>query len=158
AREVGEAAGYQPLVAAAHYQLGRAWMDEGRHDDAEQALRRSFAAALAAGDDLRLLNAASLLLYCVGFSRGDAEGGALWQVLSEAALARAGGGTEAEAHYWDASGAVAIVRGDYAAARSAYQRALDLRRELFPPEHPELAWSLSGLAAVDVEERAFADA
>lgn len=158
ARAVGEAANYQPVLAAAHYQLGRALMDEGRYDDAEQELRRAFAAALAGGDDRHLLASASLLLYCVGFSRGDAQGGALWQTLSAAALARTGGGTEAEAHYWDASGAFAVVRGDYAAGRDAYERALALRRVLFPPEHPELAWSLSGLAAIDVEQRAFADA
>ncbi len=158
ARDIAEAAAYPPLLAAAHYHIGRARMDEGRYDDAENALRRSFAAALAAGDDQRLFAAAGLLLYCVGFSRGDAEGGALWLTLSEAARERAGGGTEAEANYWDARGAFAVVRGDYDAARSAYTQALELRRELFPPEHPELAWSLSGLAAVDVELRAFADA
>ncbi len=158
ARDVGDASGYAPLLAAAHYIIGRSQMDEGRYDDAELTLRAAFAAALAAGDDSRLLKTASLLLYCVGFSRGDAEGGALWQTLSAAALERAGGGTDLEANYWDAQGAFAMVQGDHVAARSAYERALELRRQLFPPQHPELAWSISGLAAIDVEELAFVDA
>lgn len=158
AREVGEATGYRPLLASAHYIIARAQMDEGRYEDAELELRAAFAAALASADDLLLLRTASLSLYCVGYSRGDAEGGALWQVLSAAALDRAGEGTPAEANYWDAEGAFAVTRGDNVAARAAYERALALRRQLFPPQHPELAWSLSGLAAVDVEELAFADA
>lgn len=157
-REVGKATGYTPLLAAAHHIIGRTQMDEGRYDDAELSLRSAFAAALASGDDTGLLETASLLLYCVGFSRGDAQGGELWQMLSAAALDRAGGGTEFEANYWDAQGAFAMVQGDHVAARSAYERALVLRRQLFPPEHPELAWSISGLAAIDVEELAFVDA
>ena len=158
AREVGDATGYQPLLAAAHYMLGRTQLDEGRYEDAELTLRSAFAAALAAGDDRQLLESASLLLYCVGYSRGDAQGGELWQTLSAAAFDRAGEGTAAEANYWDAQGSFAMVHGDHGAARSAFERALALRRQLYPPQHPEIAWSLAGVAAVDVEERAFADA
>lgn len=45
-------------------------------------------------------------------------------------------------------GAVRFRRGDYAGARTAFEQAAALRREVLPPEHPSVAQSLNNLAVV----------
>ncbi len=153
-----DALDYAPLQAEALFWTGMVDMEQGRYEQAETTLRRSFMVAIAVGHDEILVRAGSLLLYTIGSSQGDPQRAEIWAELTAAELERWGQGTIFEAIYLDSLSAVSREGGELARAREAATRSLTLRQDLLPPEHPEIAFSQMGLAVIEFEAGRYAEA
>ena len=51
----------------------------------------------------------------------------------------------------DQYGSFLLARAAYAKAELRYQRALTIREQVLGPEHPDVAWTLNGLACLDTD-------
>ncbi len=148
--EETKATGYRPLQAEALHLLGFLEEKQGELKEAEAAYKQSLLAALAGGHRAaaalaaaNLVRASMLLLQ---FDQVPERG-----EYARVSLEALGGDALTEAYLEMALGSVQVRQGDYAGARTRFERALALRTKALGPEHPDVAAALNNIgAAVDL--------
>ncbi len=135
--------GYAPLEAQAVYLLGRIQSLFG-DEQAEDTLYRATRLAAEAKDDARAAESWLSLLPVVARRKPDEA--ATVVRFAEAAVARAGGGSDLRARFLSSVGAVMHHQGKYAESRDRYLEALALYEKLRGSDDVALAPTLSGLA------------
>ncbi|HVV49300.1 MAG TPA: tetratricopeptide repeat protein [Polyangia bacterium] len=146
------ATGYDPLLAEA---LGaRAWLEQekGNLRTSLQIDKEATWVALAAHNDDVAAESATLLATGIGaFALGSSEEEERWTHLAEALLERLGPGHDRIVSWLHQGlGIVSLRRHDYRQAATELNLARELKERILPPNHPDIAISLVGLA--DAEE------
>jgi tetratricopeptide (TPR) repeat protein len=159
AQEVSDAArglGYAPLEADALLVLGTTASKQGRHEEANEAMRQAYFAATSAGHDHAALRAATGLTSRLGRSGVEIGEVLKWHEMAEALVQRLGAdprmqaeleGARAEAYYIEARGPEAI---------EGFRRALALLEE-HDPEGSLIVPVRTTLANVLLLESRFAE-
>jgi tetratricopeptide (TPR) repeat protein len=148
--------GYAPLLASATMTLGELQMQSGDLQGAEMSFDAGLRAAAEAGDDVAT---ATLLLdraYLIGESRQQWERGAELLRAAETAIVRAGKPAQLEGNLLVERGLMAEDTGDFAAARTAYEQALEVRRA--SGDRSDVAVALQRLCSVEGQLGKLADA
>ncbi|MCB9718094.1 MAG: tetratricopeptide repeat protein, partial [Myxococcales bacterium] len=153
-----ESLGYAPMVAQAGYLRGLVLVEQGRYDEAKQALERAFMTAFGVADDATMVQSAALLASTMSSRHADLPRAELWNELARSAAERYGLDSEQGASYWQSSGILAFRRGEYDRSREALERALALYRAHLPADHPTIPAVLSLLAALEATERRYVEA
>ena len=140
---------------------------------AEDALSEAALTAAANEHDQVAAAAATEMMYVVGTRPGEYKKGLLWGWYAESAVKRLGEGGVAEADMLDGLGEVFLAHGKLEQAKTNFDKAVTLRRELLGDDHPSVARTLRSLgdlhvqagdvgaaksryqAALDITERAF---
>jgi eukaryotic-like serine/threonine-protein kinase len=142
------ALGYRPLLAEALVVEGRARMIRTDRLLAVPALAEATAVALEVGDDGLAVEAWARRIW-VESTVGSAPGAALAsQPVFEALAARTPSAGAARALLHNNLGGAALARGDRAAARAAFERALVDARRVAGPDALELVMVRANLALV----------
>jgi serine/threonine protein kinase len=158
----GRAIGYQPLLAEILLLEGQVL---GRANDAK-ASEKKLVEAYWAADTCRLdevrANAASELVFVVGYQEGEFEEAERWSGTANAVLQRLGGHDLLRAWHANNIGTVRGLRGQRAAALQALQEALELKEKALGRDHPDVAITEGNiaveLAAVERNQEALAHA
>ena len=128
-----------PLTAAVHHELGRALRASVQSKRAAAEFTAAYREALRAGDDLLAARAAAEMIGVQGAYLDDRPRGEEWAADAQALVDRIGGDTELQATVWSSRGVLADIAGETATAEDLYDRALELRREVFGEDHPLVA-------------------
>ncbi|HWB79128.1 MAG TPA: serine/threonine-protein kinase [Nannocystaceae bacterium] len=139
------------ILAEAELAIARAQWELGDYQAAAEANERAyFLAAREGGNDIALV-AASDLVEVVGGRLARFDDGIMWSRHAEGLLARSGASQPwREAKLAEYVAYVERERGDQAAARAGYERAIGLLTEIAGPDNPAVGrvWSsLAGLLA-----------
>ena len=155
AREAGRRAvrsaelGSKPDMAAsilALRNLGLAFRELGDYAHAEKSLREAVEAAGRLTDKDVLLGSLTDLATVI-YDQGRLKEAEFVQNEAHAAAEGLGGAeTAAVARFWHALGRLNHVRADYPAAEGALLRALEIRRKVLPPDHPDIGRTLNDVA------------
>jgi tetratricopeptide (TPR) repeat protein len=143
-----EALGDEATRVRAALSLGRLQYGIGDYQSAEATLRRTYHDAIVAGMPEQAAAAARQLVSVVGGGAGlvrPADGRA-WAFHAEA-FTEAVGTSEDYADYLMGLGDVAKMQGEYAEARTHFERALE-QYEALRPDHPGVIAAISQLASV----------
>jgi Tfp pilus assembly protein PilF len=124
---------YPPLEAVAEYLLGRASAKRGDLPAAEQALAEAVWAATAGRADDVVADAATALVYVVGYELGRPDRGRLWASFAKAALDRLGKDEKREGHLTNNTAALLYAEGRYDEALDTYRRGLGLAEKASGP-------------------------
>lgn len=145
-----DAAGLEPLAVLARLKLGRELVLGGDLQSGAEALATTYFAALAHGWDGEAAQAATHLVFTVGYKLADPDGGRFWARHAEAALDRIGQHGEPRAILESHRGTIETADGDLSKARAYHEAALARRRPR-AREHPTaLAHTLNNLGNVQV--------
>ena len=145
-----EEIGWTPLVAEARSDVADLLARLGRFEEAEAGLEDTYFEAARAGALEIARDAATALVYDVGYNLARPIEGMRWSREAELVLARLGEeGGDGHAALLSARAAVEFRQGDLAAARRDETAALAIRERVFPPDHPDIAASLGNLANVE---------
>jgi tetratricopeptide (TPR) repeat protein len=142
---------YGPIEAEIALRRGTALLHAERYDESRAALESAFFSAERVGARDVALEAATELVYCVGYRQARHEEGLTW---ARHARARADRATAQErAAIANAEGAVSRAKGDAEEALARYEEAASLRAEAGEAEI-DVAWAASrnniGLALADL--------
>jgi tetratricopeptide (TPR) repeat protein len=129
----------QALVAEAKLLRGQILAAAGKPDEAGHELRRAVFNAQASGHDAVTVEACAALVDLSHVGTRVVDDAADWADLGRATLARIGGDPHLEATLGLANARLASSRGDFEAALDEQDRVLELREQLYGPEHVELA-------------------
>jgi tetratricopeptide (TPR) repeat protein/predicted Ser/Thr protein kinase len=148
AREVlaeAEPLGYRPLIASTRGMIGGLEFELGQYESAEQTLKQAYWDAIASGDDTLAIAIATNLASVLGDEKGRIDEQFTWVGHARALIDRHGGTSPKEMLLHMAVGNGQFQRAEYEDARESYERALELARERFGPEHIEVAALLNNL-------------
>ena len=149
ALRLSDALQWIPARAEVRLELGRGHASLGRYEEAQDTLELAFFDALESGHDLVALEAAIELTTLTADPLADTDGGERWGTIAVRLLARLElDGTHHDAHLHNELGILHFRRRELEQARIAEQRAVDITVALLGPAHPEVASSLSNLAAI----------
>ena len=138
ARQVG----HQQLVAELLVMLGTFFVNGEARAEMERTLEEAVWLALRARRDDLAAEAASLLTGCVADYEHRPEEGRRWAALGEALLDRMGGHNQ-RIRAWLLQGRSSTeVERNVSEALRLTREALALKREILPPDHPDIAFSL----------------
>ena len=141
------ATGWAPVVAQAELRLASLGERAGHYAEAEASLLRAFAAAGEARSPTLALQAASDLLYLVGYRSSRPAEGKVWARSMQLQLALLPGEHPLElADLRNHLATVEYVGGNYSESVRLYTEALALREAALGQGHPRIADSLSNLA------------
>jgi tetratricopeptide (TPR) repeat protein len=154
-----EALQWAPLTAAARLQLGTLFEATSAPDAAEAALVDAYFEASRGVAPQVAFDAASALVFMVGYRAGRHDDGRLWARLAEQALAelRDDDGL-ARAGLLHNLGNLDAAAGDFERARALHQEALELREQALGPDHSNVGESLGYLASVPYRTGDFEEA
>ena len=152
------ALGYRPLLAQAEWLEGWFGLRLGRLDDAEKRWQQALADAVAVKDDATAARAATELAWVIASERGTFAEAHSMADLAAALVARGGNDPDLAGKLENNLGAIAQEENDYAAAASHYQRALQLRLQIFGEQHPETLKVMANLALNLTRQGRHADA
>jgi eukaryotic-like serine/threonine-protein kinase len=151
---------YTPLVARAQLGRGAAFAMEAEGDQAVAAYERATAAALDAGDDLTFVEAFARELFALRRMAGDelppdvADTPASIRFVERVAKRTGAAGAFVRALLYNNAGTERLARGELAAARTWFRRALDEPQ----PERREIElWTIHGNLALVTEDPAERD-
>ncbi|MBX7084753.1 MAG: tetratricopeptide repeat protein, partial [Nannocystaceae bacterium] len=123
-----DAVDYPPVAAELALRRGAVLVKQDRFDDGRVQLEQAFFSAVAADERGLALEAATALIFCVGYRLARYDEGALWvrhaQAHEEAAT------TLQRASIMNNEGAMLRARGDPQGALARYEQVLALRREV----------------------------
>jgi serine/threonine protein kinase/tetratricopeptide (TPR) repeat protein len=125
----------QALVAEAKLLRGQILAAAGKPDEASHELRRALFIAQASGHDAVTVEACAALVDLAHESDHAAD----WVDLGRATLARIGGDPHLDATLRLANARLANARGEFQTALDEQARVLELREELYGPDHVEVA-------------------
>ena len=162
------ATAWAPVIAQAELRLASLGERTGNYPDAEAGLLRALAAAGAAHSPTLALQAATDLLYLVGYRSSRPAEGKVWAQSVQLQLDLLPGEHPlARADLQNHLATVEYVAGNYSESARLYSEALALREAALGPDHPRIADSLNNLAgarfaqgehlaAIDLYRRALA--
>jgi tetratricopeptide (TPR) repeat protein/predicted Ser/Thr protein kinase len=142
---------HAPLHAEALHTMGSLHALAGDLQKAEEALSEAALTAAANEVDRVAAAAATEMMHVVGTRPGAYKTGLLWGWYAESAVKRLGGGGVEEADMLDGLGEVFLAHGKLEEAKSHFQQAADLRKELLGEDHPSLAHTLTSLGDLHVQ-------
>ncbi|MEM6294792.1 MAG: serine/threonine-protein kinase [Myxococcota bacterium] len=148
--EEAEAIDFDPLTAAAYYELGFVQLRRAEYEASLAALEHSFRVAMRCDETSFMVASGSLALHLVSVAAPNLEQAHVWKEMTLAATERAGTFSHAAASYWNSVGLYERSRGNYDEARAAYERSYALHQE-FGPEGPETLVPLNNLAALEMD-------
>jgi len=159
ALERAEALQWAPLTATARLRLGELLDASGAADAAEAALVDAYFEASRGVAPQVAFDAASTLVFMVGYRAGRHDDGRLWARLAEQTLAelRDDDGLARAGLLHNLANAHAAAR-DFDQARALHQQALELREQALGPDHSDVGESLGYLASVSYETGDFEEA
>jgi len=144
-RLTDEAVGYGPVHTEAALEAGRVHRLRGQYEASEAALRQALYGAARWDQRDAMRDAATELLFVVGYLQRRFDEGLLHRELAEG-LAQ--GTPAAEASVLNNLGNVHQAKGEYDDAVTLHRRALSIRTRTYGSEHLAVATSLSNLAVV----------
>jgi tetratricopeptide (TPR) repeat protein len=142
---------FEPLALLTRIALARLRALEGRPEVARELFIDAYFDAVRAGRDREAADAATGLVFTVGYQLADAEQGIAWARHADAALRRLQLEGEALAVLLNHRGTIATAQGDLAAARAFHEQALAIREPLANP--PALAHTHNNLGNVALHAR-----
>jgi tetratricopeptide (TPR) repeat protein/tRNA A-37 threonylcarbamoyl transferase component Bud32 len=147
--EAAAAIDYEPFTA--EVLSAQAWLEgqSGAPADAVKMMEKAAWSGLAAHrDDIALEAVAGLVAYD-GYFLGRSDESNRWALLGGALLRRLGPGHDRVAAWFYQGRAIARERrAEYAEALADLERALSLKQNVLPPQHPDLALTLHTMANV----------
>jgi eukaryotic-like serine/threonine-protein kinase len=144
----GRAVGYQPLIAESLALMGTIFLQANNSAEAERALLESFAVADASRHDEVRAEAASDLVYVVGYQEGHFTQAHQWARAAAAVLERLGGHDLLHAWLLNDLGCVLELEGRLVEAVQAHQQSLALKEKALGRDHPDVGVSEVNLAIV----------
>ena len=147
--EAARTIGYEPLLAEALSSLG--WLEAQMGDPtvAAKTSEETVWVALAAHRDDIAAENASQLVAVFSDELGRAEAAARWAPLAEALVRRLGPGHERIAAWFHQDRGIALYRaGNYQGALADFDTALALKRKVLPPNHPDIANTLTEIGVI----------
>ena len=139
--------GDAPLVAEVDLELGKLAEKVFKVDDAIAALTRAFVAGAASGQDEVAAEAASMLVFVVGYVQARHEAALPWARAAEAFVRRLGKQDDMPgAQYLNSLASLHKSQGELELAVGLYERSLAIREAQLGPEHPTIAASLNNIA------------
>jgi len=152
------AAKHAPILAEALYVLGRLQDLSGRESAAKKALDEAVQVAAEARNDRLVARTWNELVYVVGARQARPDDALVLRRTAEAAVARAGDGSDLRAELEHNLGDVFLSKGDFAEAQHHYEPALSLLIELHGEASPMVAVAAAdlGRALLDGGKRAAA--
>jgi tetratricopeptide (TPR) repeat protein len=139
---------YEPLLAEAAVQHGRALDRAARFDDAAERARVAFAHALASDHHVAAADAATMAVMLHGARLAEPELATLWHSLARVSVDRQAERTVAEARLAGALGAWAAAEGRLDEAIEHSRHALELDRAHSREPTPEIATDYNNLGSV----------
>jgi tetratricopeptide (TPR) repeat protein len=133
--------GYQPLLAEALSLAGVMYEKANDAEAAQAALSEAFLAADASRHDEVRAEAATSLVFVVGYQRGQFDEAQRWARIAHAVLERLGGHQLLQAWLSNDLGCVYDLHGDKEEALKAIERGLALKQEALGSEHPDVGAS-----------------
>ncbi|MEM7153121.1 MAG: serine/threonine-protein kinase [Myxococcota bacterium] len=146
--ERAESLDYAPLRAQVAAIQGRAFMADGRMQEASNAYAESYFLAAAADDDHLAAYVAARQIFVVGSELHRPQEGELWARMAELAHQRLDVPAQdlRRASLLDSKANLTFARGDYAAALDELRAALRMYEDLLGPDDPKLAPTLHSIA------------
>jgi eukaryotic-like serine/threonine-protein kinase len=158
-QEEASAVSWTPLVAEAKLAVAAAQGKLGRYEDARAGYEDAFFEAGASARDELALQAASGLVFTVGYQLAQHERGRHWGRVSHMLVDRLGLSNDLVlAGLLDHLAAVHRATSAYEEAKTLHERALAVRENVLGPEHPEVATSLNNLVVVHYVTGAYEEA
>jgi serine/threonine protein kinase len=142
------AVGYQPLIAETLALMGSVFLQANNSKDAERTLTESFWIADASRHDEVRAEAASALVYVVGYEEVRFDEAHRWANLASAVLDRIGGHDLLRAWLLNDLGCVLELEGRKAEAVRVHEQALALKEKALGRDHPDVGISEMNLAVV----------
>ncbi|AKJ01598.1 serine/threonine-protein kinase [Archangium gephyra] len=139
-----EQVGYGPLVAQTLYEVASLKDMDGDYAGAEALARRAITVAAKSKDLVMVARAWTLLFREVGWRQAryqEAQG----LTLAMESVVEVADDDETRADSLNDQAIAFQEMGRYEEARAAYERVLELRREVLGPEHPKVIASLNNL-------------
>ena len=150
--------GSEALQADAAYRRGRVHMARDEYEAARDELTRAYhLAATAKYDEGMVLAATDLIEVYAGMLR-DEDKAREWLRHAEAATARVDGDELMRARLLNNVGLFHTKFGRFEEAAEVTRRALGIRAEYLPPQHPDRIDALGNLAAIEIERGHFDEA
>jgi eukaryotic-like serine/threonine-protein kinase len=139
------------VLARAAFNLGSAQANSGQVQEAEKSMRRAVQDAARARDHQLVAEIWIQLVALIGSDAHRLDEAAALAPAASAAVAQAGNAPRLRADLATTLGTVDYTRGDMAAARDDFTRALDEYRAAFGPDHPRVANAEANLGAILVQ-------
>jgi eukaryotic-like serine/threonine-protein kinase len=157
--EEASALAWPALVTEAKLAVASAQEKLGRYEDARVVYEDAFFEAGASARDELAVNAASNLVFVIGYQLAQHEEGRHWGRVSQMLADRLGLSDDlAVAELLNNLGLVHLATGAYEDAKAVHERALAIREQALGPEHPDVARSLNNIANVHQTMGAYDDA
>ncbi len=150
----GTAVGFDPLTAELHHEQGLIRAERSEYEDALRSFEQAFRLGLRGGHDDIMANAGAVALLIVGQSVPDVERARMWRTLTSGVVDRVGPYTSAAAAYWNAVGLSARREGGYDEARQAFERSIEIYRDVGANE-TDVLYPLNNLAALEMDQQRF---
>ncbi len=151
------AAGFDPLTAEVHHEIGLVHAERSEYEDALRSFEQAFHFGLRGNHDTLMVAAGAVSLQIVGQSAPDPQRARLWRSLTAAVVDRVGAYTPSAAQYWNAVGLSARLEGKYDEAREAFERSIEIHRSVGANER-NVMFPLNNLAALEMDQQRFAAA
>jgi tetratricopeptide (TPR) repeat protein len=152
------ALGYGPLLAETLQVRGSLLDSEGEHQAAESVLYEAFTTAYGAHHDAAAADVAEDLISLVGYWLARPADGHRWAEMSLAAIHRLGGNDELEAWLRRDEAWVDYQEGNAQRSVADAERALELGKKVFRPDHVKLAKIHATLATAYGMQRRYDEA
>lgn len=137
--------GYSPLVAETLLLTGHVMYKAGHYQAAQTAFDEAFLTAEVSRHDEVRAEAASMLVYVVGYQEGNFQEGKRWAKVADAILRRLGGHELLQAWLLNDLGGVLTQEGSASAGLPLFERSLALKEKVLGSRHPDV-----GMAEVSV--------
>lgn len=153
-------AAYAPLMAEAAYRRAMQLLSLGRYNEARDTLSDALRSAQAGRHDPMVAWSQALLASTEGYYLGDAAAGRAWAEAADATVHRLDGDPVILGALEGIRSANAIAAGEFARARDHAERALVLRRQVWPSpdDHPYVAGALLALGNAMYRSQQFEEA
>lgn len=138
--------GYDPTIANARLLEGRVLAGLDQIDRSERAYVAAWLAAERSGDDRTKLEALGELVMLMGFESRRHTEGRRWESYADATLTRVGDAPRIEIVLLRGKNGLDMRSGNYAIG-DQFERAHELSKKAFGPEHPMVAQTLGDIAS-----------
>lgn len=136
---------HAPLESEGLLRRGSISMERGRPAEAEALLTEAFLHAVTADDPEIAVEALSKRMFMRGEWMRQVSRALEDRGLADALFQRVPHAQRQHAVYLNNLALLLQRHGDYAEAASTFDRALELKREVFGPRHPEIAFTLANI-------------
>ncbi len=149
--------GYPPIEGNARLQLGTLQLATAAYQPAEDNLREAYFIARTTGDHDLALQAATQLVYLLGFHVSRLDGAGEWSRHVQAELPWVSA-EEEQASSLNTLGGLAFLQDNHQEAVALCQRALIVWEQVLGPEHPRVTHALGNLGVVLHAQGKYAEA